>query len=160
MFGRKIMVANSIGQSNLKSEHARWRDDHLAWAAEVQLWETTLDAVLFDIELALWATQHTKLDRCSPLEDLERMYIALNDLAAALREHGDKIREHQAALIQHRRQLATVQSSDASDAATPGHRIMAVVHDEQRVFRERFRECFDVAMREIRCLLETRSGAH
>ena len=154
------MVANSIGRSAAESDHTRWRDDHLAWAGEVQVWEHTIDAALFDVELALWDSQYTKLDHGSPLDELERMYTALNDLATALREHGDKIREHEAALIQHRRRLATVPSANASDAATSGHRIMAVVHDEQRAFRERFRECFDATLCKLRSPLETRSGAH
>ena len=153
------MVAHGIGQSAVESDHRHWRDDHLAWAAEVQAWELTIDAALFDVELALWDKQFAKLDHGSPLDELERMYTALNDLAVALREHGEKIREHEAALIQHGRKMAMVPDSDASDTAALGHRIMAVVHDEQRAFRERFRECFAATLCELRSLLETRSGA-
>ncbi len=154
------MVAHSTAQDAVESDHTRWRDDHLSWAAEAQVWEHTIDAALFDVELALWDTQFTKLDHASPLDELERMYTALSDLTVALREHGDQIREHEAALIQHQRQVATAPSSDSSDAAASGHRIMAVVHDEQRAFRERFRECFDTTLCKLRGLLETRSGAH
>ena len=155
------MVANSTGQSVEENDHTCWREDHLVWAAEVQVWEQTIDAALFDVELTLWDNQYAKLDHGSPLDALERMYTALNDLAAALREHGDMIREHEAALIQHRRLRATVPSADASTAAAAaGHRIMAVVHDEQRAFRDRFRECFDALLCKLRSLLETRAGAH
>lgn len=88
------------------------------------------------------------------------MYTALNDLAAGLREHGDKIREHEAALIQHQGQVPRAPSSGSSDAAASGHRIMKFVHDELRAFRERFRERFDATLCKLRSLLETRSGAH
>ena len=154
------MVARSTGKSDVEGDDTRWRDDHLSWAAEVQVWEHTIGAALFDVELALWDKQCTKLDDSSTLDALGRTYTALNDLAGALREHGDEIREHEAALIQHQRQLATAPSSDSSDAAASGHRISAIVHDEQRAFRERFRECFDATLCKLRSLLETRSGAH
>jgi hypothetical protein len=154
------MVAHGIGQSPVEDDHTHWREDHLVWAGEVQVWERTIDAALFDVELALWDKQFAKLDHGSPLDALERMYTALNDLAAALREHGDKIREHEAALIQHQRQVATAPSSDSSDAAVSRHLIMAVVHNEQCAFRERFRECFDATLCKLRSLLESRSGAH
>ncbi len=154
------MVTNGIGRSAVEGDHTHWREDHLAWAGEVQVWERTIDAALFDVELALWDKQYAKLDHGSPLDALERMYTALNDLAVTLREHADKIRQHEAVLIQHQRQVATPPSSDSSDVAASGHRIMAVVHDEQRAFRERFRECFDATLCKLRSLLETRSGVH
>ena len=154
------MVANSTGTSDVESDDTRWRDDHLSWTAEVQVWEHTIDAALFDVELAQWDRQYTKFDDGSTLDALERTYTVLNDLAGALREHRDEIREHEAALIQHQHQGAPAPSSDSSDAAASGHRISAVVHDEQRAFRERFRECFDATLCKLRSLLETRSGAH
>ena len=70
-------VRASAGQA--EGDHARWRNEHLAWAGEVQVREQAIDAALVYVELALQGVGFTKGDPCSPLGELERMYAALTD---------------------------------------------------------------------------------
>ncbi len=152
------MAIHSITQSVAEEEHARWHADHLTWAADVQTYERTIDAALFDVELALWNTQYAKLDHSTSADELEHIHTTLNDLAGMLREHGDIIREHEVAIIQHRRLVSTTPNLDSSITSGQGHMVMALVHDDQCVFRERFKVSFDATLYMLRSLLEKRSS--
>lgn len=153
------MVADNIGSHPEQSNHARSRNEHVVEATEMHAWQETICATLLAVELALWDTQYTKLDHDSPVDELERMYTTLNVLAAALRLHGERIREHEAALAKHRRQASEVAGPSESESEESANRMTVVVQNEQQAFRQRFKERFDMAMRRARCLIETRSGA-
>lgn len=153
------MVADNAGSHPGQSHHAPSLNDRVVGAAERQAWQETICAILVAVELALWDTQYTKLDHGSPVDELERMYTTLNVLAAALRLHGEKIREHEAALVRHHRQASEVAGADESEWEETASRISVVVQNEQQTFRKRFKDRFDMAMRQARCLIETRSGA-
>ena len=154
------MVAKDSTLKAVEGDHIRWRDEHLSWAGDVQVWESTIDAALFDVELALWGTQYTELDVGFPVDAIERMYTVLNDLSAALRKHGNEIRQHEAALVQHQRRVEASAMHEPRSSDGCGHQIMTAVHEEQRAFRKRFRNCFDTTMGEMRNLLGTESSVH
>lgn len=119
-------------------DHARWRDDHLFWLAEIAMWrKETRDA-----EAKILA-----------------IHDAVNKHGVSLQDHVKNIRSHDEAEHDHEVKLATLEKALKDDAAESSrdqlaHEIMSKSHKSQALHHQQFKN----KHREIVMLVERLYG--